>query len=71
MRDDIESALAFDPIAEAEGVTKKGHWSKFDSGDKMIAIMIGIESNAHKKDLLAQSNDTYFGMSWDYFVNRS
>lgn len=70
MNNEIERALNFDPIAEAEKVTGKGHWSGFDSADNSLALLMGITSNANKKDLLAQANDTYFGMSWSYFIDQ-
>lgn len=64
----IDDLLNEDPIAITERATGKGHWSNFDEQDMAAALFIGMLSGERKENALKSTNDTYFGMSWDYLM---
>lgn len=67
--DKIDKILRYDPIAEAEKITGKGHWSNFSEDDNMLALLMNIQHANRKEDILKSSKDTYFSMSWDYLID--
>lgn len=64
----IDDLLNEDPIAITERATGKGHWSNFDEQDMMAALFVNMLSGERKENALKSTNDTYFGMSWDYLM---
>lgn len=67
--DKIDELLRYDPIAEAEKITGKSHWSNFSEDDNMLALLMNMQHANRKEDVLKNSKDTYFSMSWDYLIN--
>lgn len=65
----IDDLLKEDPVAMAERISGKGHWSNFDDKDMSMALMIGMLSGDRKENALRSTKDTYFGMSWDYLMD--
>ena len=65
----IDDLLKEDPIAITERATGKGHWSNFDERDMAAALFVSMLSGERKENALKSTNDTYFGMSWDYLMN--
>ena len=39
----IDELLRYDPIAEAEKITRKGHWSNFSDEDNMLALLLNMK----------------------------
>ncbi len=64
----IDDLLKEDPIAITERATGKGHWSNFDEKDMAAALFVSMLSGKRKENALKSTNDTYFGMSWDYLM---
>ena len=48
--DKIDKILRYDPIAETEKITGKGHWSNFSEDDNMLALLMNIQ-HANKKQI--------------------
>ena len=44
----IDELLRYDPIAEAEKITRKGHWSNFSEQDNMLALLLNIQHAGNK-----------------------
>ena len=65
---DIDRLLKYDPIAEAERISGKGHWSNFSEEDKMFALLLNMHHAENKERALKSDKDTYFSMSWDYLM---
>lgn len=58
--DKIDKILRYDPIAETEKITGKGHWSNFSEDDNMLALLMNIQHANRKENILKSSKDTYF-----------
>jgi len=59
--DQIVEMLNYDPLAEAERLT--GHSYKEDGGTSALGLVIGLEANKRKAEVLEFARDTYFGIS--------
>ena len=64
----IDELLRYDPIAEAEKITHKGHWSNFSDEDNMLALLLNMKHVENKEKVLKGNKDTYFSMSWNYLI---
>lgn len=64
----VDKLLKYDPIAETEKITGKGHWSNFSEQDNMLALLLNMQHAENKEKVLKSNKDTYFSMSWDYFI---
>ena len=64
----IDELLRYDPIAEAEKITLKGHWSNFSDEDNMLALLLNMKHVENKEKVLKGNKDTYFSMSWNYLI---
>lgn len=60
--------LNHDDISKVEKELGK-HWSEFDNFENAYMLFSGIEHNKRKAEHLKSINDTYFSMSWEYFIN--
>lgn len=47
--DSIDRLLKYDPIAEAEKMSGKGHWSNFSEQDNMFALLLNMQHAENKK----------------------
>jgi len=63
-----EQLLNHDSIAQVEKELGKHH-SEFNNLDNMYMLFKGMKHNKRTSEHLKSIEDTYFGMSWDYFVN--
>jgi len=68
LNNEVERALKFDPTAEAERISGKEHWSQFNESEQKLSLGLHIISSDRKRELLKQTNDTYFGIPWDCFI---
>ena len=64
----VDELLKYDPIAEAERISGKGHWSNFSEEDRMLALLLNMQHAENKGKVLKRNKDTYFSMSWDYLM---
>ena len=64
----IDELLRYDPIAEAEKITRKGHWSNFSDEDNMLALLLNMKHVENKEKVLKGNKDTYFSVSWNYLI---
>lgn len=64
----IDDLLREDAIAITENATGK-HWSNFNENDMATSLGIGMLSAERKESALKSTRDTYFGMSWSYFMD--
>jgi hypothetical protein len=62
-KDDIESLLRFDAIAEAEKITGKSY--KYDGGTAHLGFALSMAGNDLKRQALESSDDTHYGMTYD------
>lgn len=65
----IDQVLSHDSIAETEKLVGKKHYSEFNELEQGMMLLNFIEHNRQKENILKSANDTYFNMSWDYFIN--
>lgn len=65
----LDALLSYDPIAAAEKMSGKSHWSTFDDKETDLAIGLVMLSGDAKREALKKANDTYFGMSFQEFVD--
>lgn len=66
--DSVDRLLKYDPIAEAEKISGKGHWSNFSEQDNMFALLLNMQHAENKEKVLKGNKDTYFSMSWYYLM---
>lgn len=67
MNSKIEKALNLDALYEMEKTNGK-HWSKFNDDEIALSLGFQILANEDKRNLLKESKDTYYGMSWEYYI---
>jgi hypothetical protein len=65
----LDELLRFDPIAEAERVSGKQHWSEFSKEDEYTAMALAMLSGDMKRNALKEANDTYFSMKFGEFID--
>ena len=41
--DSVDRLLKYDPIAEEEKISGKGHWSNFSEQDNMLALLLNMQ----------------------------
>lgn len=63
----IDELLRYDPIAEAEKITRKGHWSNFSDEEMKASMGLVVLHNKRTDNLLKQNHDTHFSMTWNEF----
>jgi hypothetical protein len=68
-RERLEALLSYDPIADTERQTGKGHWSEFNQEDQHLAILNTMMSGTCKREILQQLGDTYFGLRYQEFID--
>ncbi len=66
MENELGNKLKFDGLHEAEQITGKSY--KEDGMTSALGMQMTMANNARKSELLQQSNDTHFNMSWKSFV---
>lgn len=72
MKDAIAEALAFDPLDTAERLTGRDY--KTDEGTTLLGIALASEHGRRKQELLADSDDTHFGLKreqWEACIERA
>lgn len=64
MNDELENALTFDPLAEAEKLTSGGRW---DENPDVLALGFAfVQMNRERKEnLLRENNDVSTGTTWE------
>lgn len=64
MNDELENALTFDPLAEAEKLTGGGRWD--ENPDALALGFAFVQMNGeHKEHLLRENNDVSAGTTWE------
>lgn len=66
--ENIEKLLNYDAIAEGENISGK-HWSNFSESDMKNVLINNYLNSKSKEKCLKYNKDTYFQMSWEYFIN--
>jgi hypothetical protein len=62
----IRQAMEFNPLDAAEKITDKDYHDDKDTA--MLGMIIHMDHSHIKKQLLIQNNDTYFGMSLEFYI---
>lgn len=70
MRDErLEELIKFDPIAEAERMAGKNHWSEFNENEMLHALQLQMAHSRCMKNEMVKRSDTYPLMTWKYLCN--
>ena len=51
--DSVDRLLKYDPIAEAEKISGKGHWSNFSEQDNMLALLLNMQHAGNKEKVFS------------------
>ena len=69
MRSLQDIALGLDPIAIAEELSGKSHWSEFNDEENAALLDTALHINHVKKMMLMAAGDTHCGITWVDFLN--
>ncbi len=64
--DNLDELLGFDPLQEAEIMTGRSY--KHDIATSSIGLLLAVDNNQKKKELLKANEDSYYGMEFAEFV---
>jgi len=64
--DNLNELLRFDPLQEAEIMTGRSY--KHDEATSSLGLLLAIDVNSKKKELLKANSDSYYGMGIAEFV---
>jgi hypothetical protein len=64
--DNLDELLGFDPLQEAEIMTGRSY--KHDEATSSLGLLLAIDVNSKKKELLKTNKDSYYGMEFAEFV---
>jgi hypothetical protein len=64
--DNLDELPGFDPLQEAEIMTGRSY--KHDEATSSIGLLLAVDNNQKKKELLKTNKDSYYGMEFAEFV---
>jgi hypothetical protein len=64
--DNLDELLGFDPLQEAEIMTGRSY--KHDEATSSIGLLLAVDNNQKKKELLKANEDSYYGMEFAEFA---